>query len=368
MESSTEIALGRNNFSVVRRTDSRTGRKNASAFECYPCFAHRRHFYKKTSQADLLKKLTEDTNLKNHMETNRRSWMQGDGWASGGDDGALGRADSVVAKVEQSQGNLDEEYDEGYFYKIKDYLRLLDREGTINTIGFTDKDYCLKIRELAPGTTFYKDRDGSVGVKESNLPSGASYKFKTGRFDTQAWMQVNEWSTDLDDAHDAFNEVMDEKQQREQEEDEGDGVDNNISRLGDGDDWDEPADDGRFHPGRPASDVSSVRILASEEEAVQPQAGVQAGRLWPQPAGGRSSSWFSKADSTRTCSTAAPAASTASTTTTSSHESRPLQEPSPIDKAETEKSTDKAGGPAEMSSQQLAARLRCCRDPKKVTN
>lgn len=171
--------------------------------ECYPCFAVRRRDYKGVGQQDLLK-MKADSEANDVFHQRRRAYVRGCKGKK------LDLATSSTTTVLQAKGNFTEEFSEGYFYPLKEYVKgLLPGH---DSSKWSDKDCFQYMQQSHPDVQVVKDRFGMIGVKEQNLPTGARYKYRDGAFGKDTFQQCFTFDEEDDDdtAADAFNEMVDD--------------------------------------------------------------------------------------------------------------------------------------------------------------
>ena len=182
-----------------------TGRKKATVRQCYPCFAWARSKKMTTIQqaANHVKpNNTKDEGKWTAMMSERRDWMAGKGWSK------FDEADEVKNQVAESDGKFGEEFGEGYFYKLVDYIKLIEPD--LDVRGWATNDILGFMRKHHSDVQVVIDRFGNAGVKESTLPQGASYKYREGARYATDFRRVGAWE-DVAEAAEAFDEVAEKK-------------------------------------------------------------------------------------------------------------------------------------------------------------
>ncbi len=147
------------------KTNTIKGKRKATGNECYPCqFARIKHQI--PSQQELL----EDKESLESVLASRAASVRGDDVIKAMQLGKL------AASVEEKKANFSEDFGEGYFYKVKDYLKMIEPE--LDCESWSEKQVVLYMQKNYENTDVLLDRHGVLGVKESNLPQGAAYKFR----------------------------------------------------------------------------------------------------------------------------------------------------------------------------------------------
>ncbi len=99
------------------KTNTIKGKRKATGNECYPCqFARIKHQI--PSQQELL----EDKESLESVLASRAASVRGDDVIKAMQLGKL------AASVEEKKANFSEDFGEGYFYKVKDYLKMIEPE------------------------------------------------------------------------------------------------------------------------------------------------------------------------------------------------------------------------------------------------
>ena len=141
------------------RTKNSHGRECGN--ECQECWHVRRKYYPGKAQTWI-----DDQKKESMFVVVMRSYS----WAA-----ATGRYRwpceicSAEKKMSDKRGDFDEGYDTGYFYKMRDYVRMTDPAA--HKRYKTDQELFMYMKDQ--GIKIVKDEEGNLGVEESNLPQGA---------------------------------------------------------------------------------------------------------------------------------------------------------------------------------------------------
>ncbi len=159
--------------------------------ECYYCWDERRRGEEKLTQKDVDEKCKDKTYNDKHIER-RRERIKGRKVAS--------RAD-VANQIESKKGAYRNNFDEGHFYFLEDFLAL----------NFSGKAFTsLKAKVKAVNSLKHEVRrtpDGQLGVNVSTLPAMAAYKYQSGESETFAKVTVDKLS-DAEEAEEFLDQAI----------------------------------------------------------------------------------------------------------------------------------------------------------------
>ena len=159
--------------------------------ECYCCTRTRVKFHKGKKQKWVLKECSKSKKFKETFGENRRSIVRGECRYARG-------AGNASASVKSTQKRFEEEYEEGFFYQLDDWLALMKApklEGLQEKVNWAWSEHKTKV---------HRDKHGSYGVNEGMLPTGAKYKWRRGQAATNELEEIVPFE-DADDAEAGFS-------------------------------------------------------------------------------------------------------------------------------------------------------------------
>ena len=166
-------------------------------------FAMAHQNYGGMEQKVLLQKLKNKNEKKEHDE-GRRCLVQGEQkWARG--------VTRITGNVKDTQSKYEDCFEEGYFYPLRDYLKIVRAHDSVLSLPL--KEQVAYLAEMK--VKVVKDKDGRVGVREKNMPDGAKYKYRVGARDETAFEEVTGFE-DADSAEMAFGDLAGSGQQGEE--------------------------------------------------------------------------------------------------------------------------------------------------------
>ena len=154
--------------------------------ECWMCWDDRRRKFPGMTQCDVNDKMAKDKTFKDMKEQSRAERCRGA--RKPGMEGV-----DASTRVQSESGAFRQEYDQGHFYKLDDYLKLHFHGQTFSS---------LKQKVAAVESTdnvVVIDHNGDHGVNVSVLPSMAAYKWKSGVEQSFKRVAID----DLDDSKEA---------------------------------------------------------------------------------------------------------------------------------------------------------------------
>ena len=154
--------------------------------ECYVCWDDRRRKNPGKSQAWVNEKMKTDKKFKDKQTSSRAERVRNA--RKPGMEGV-----DASTRVVSQQGAFRENFDEGHFYNLDDYLSL-----HFAGIGFSSFKAKVKAVE-SNNEVVVQDKQGTYGVNVSLLPAKAAYKWKSGT--AESFKKV--CADDLDDATEA---------------------------------------------------------------------------------------------------------------------------------------------------------------------
>ena len=143
------------------RTKNSHGRECGN--ECQECWHVRRKYYPGKAQTWIDDQKKESTAFADNINLERYNTVRGTNKYK------PSRVGETEKKMSDKRGDFDEGYDTGYFYKMRDYVRMTDPAA--HKRYKTDKELFMYMKDQ--GIKIVKDEEGNLGVEESNLPQGA---------------------------------------------------------------------------------------------------------------------------------------------------------------------------------------------------
>ena len=158
--------------------------------ECQPCWGDRRRNDKGLSQLEVIKK--------NEDQSEDQAW-----WERRTKRVKEGHANSEKMRVESKSKEYDDGFDEGFFYRLIDFITMRAGSEKVRELKSVAQQVAFASDDLE--AIVIRDKNGDLGVRVSNLPGQAAYKYKVGARDDVARVSTRDFS-DADEAKDFAGE------------------------------------------------------------------------------------------------------------------------------------------------------------------